>query len=322
MLTSLFFVVKSNVRIRGITGMNLTGHNLALLASLSTMLDEKNVTRAAARLGISQPALSAQLARLRDIFNDPLLTPAMSGKGMVLTPRGAHLREPLRQALQVLEDVVSIAPVFDPSVAERAFSLGANDNASAIMGPRLIQLVRNAGLSGIRFSFRAVDHNKLAEQLETGEIDIALVSQSAVPSNASNEPLLQEEFRMAQRKDHPRGTRPSTIEEYAQLEHVIVSGDGGGFRGFIDDLLAEKGLSRRVGVSVQYYSLVPLILQMTDLVSTLPARFLDRYADSLASTPLPFEVRRFNLYATWHTRFDNDPAHAWLRGQLALCASS
>jgi DNA-binding transcriptional LysR family regulator len=301
MLTSLLLVVKSNVRIRGITGMNLTGHNLALLASLSTMLDEKNVTRAAARLGISQPALSAQLARLRDIFNDPLLTPAMSGKGMVLTPRGAHLREPLRQALQVLEDVVSIAPVFDPSVAQRAFSLGANDNASAIMGPRLIQL---------------------AEQLETGEIDIALVSKSAVPSNASNEPLLQEEFRMAQRKDHPRGTRPSTIEEYAQLEHVIVSGDGGGVRGFIDDLLAEKGLSRRVGVSVQYYSLVPLILQMTDLVSTLPARFLDRYADSLASTPLPFEVRRFNLYATWHTRFDNDPAHAWLRGQLALCASS
>ena len=133
--------------------------------------------------------------------------------------------------------------------------------------------------------------------------------------------LFEERFMMAQRKDHPRGSRPPTIEEYGRLEHVIVSGDGGGFRGFVDDILKDKGFTRRVGVSVQFYSVVPLILQSTDLVCTLPARFLSRYADTLVPLALPFDARRFSLYATWHARFDNDPGHAWLRQQLAVCAA-
>ncbi|HWX02267.1 LysR family transcriptional regulator [Collimonas sp.] len=299
--------------------MNITRHNLALLASLSALLEEKNVTKAAARLGLSQPALSSQLATLREIFGDPLLTTSISGKGMVLTPRGAHLRVPLRQALQALEDVVSNEPVFDPHSAQRIFSLGANDNASAIMAPRLVQFVRDNEMSGIRFSFRVIDPNKLAEQLENGELDVALVSKDRL-SQAPQKLLFEEEFRMAQRKDHPRGTQPPTLEEYARLEHVIVSGSGGGYRGVIDDILKEKNISRHVGVSVQYYSLVPLILQTTDLVCTLPARFLERYSDLLVSTPLPFDAKYFSLYATWHERFDKDPGHIWLRAQLALCA--
>lgn len=300
--------------------MNINGHNLALLASLSVMLDEKNVTRAAVRLGISQPALSAQLSRLRDIFDDPLLTPALSGKGMVLTPRAAFMREPLRQALRVLEDVVNIPLAFDPAVSQRLFSIAANDNAGAIMAPKLVEHVRAQGFDGMRFSFRAINFNTLPEQLESGDIDLALVSKSAVP-NASQELLLQEEFRVAQRKEHPRGRQSLSIDDYIQLEHIIVSGEGGGFRGFIDDLLAQKGLSRRVGVSVQYYSLVPLILQSTNLVCTLPARFVERYPDTLVSTPLPFDVKQFSVYTTWHSRFDTDPGHEWLRAQLKYCAS-
>lgn len=299
--------------------MNVTRHNLALLASLSAILDEKNVTHAAAKLGISQPALSAQLATLRNMLDDPLLVPAMPGRGMVLTPRGNYLRDPLRRALQALEDVVNNEPLFDPLTSQRVFAIGANDNASAIIGPKLLQSVKSAGVNGIRFSFRSIDFDKLPEQLETGEIDVALVSKIVMP-NASQEPLLEEEFRMAQRKGHPRGEREATLEEYAALEHVIVSGDGGGFRGFIDDILAAQGLRRRVGVSVQYYSLVPLLLQATDLVCTLPARFLDRYSNVLVSTPLPFETRRFDLFSTWHSRFDSDSSHVWLREQLSLCA--
>ncbi|WP_219268357.1 LysR family transcriptional regulator [Pseudomonas sp. Xaverov 259] len=301
--------------------MNLTGHNLALLASLSTLLDERNVTRAAERLSISQPALSAQLARLRDLFGDPLLTPALSGKGMVLTPRGEHLQQPLRQALQVLEDVINHTPLFDPFSAQRVFSLAANDNASAIMAPRLIALTRAMGIQGIRFAFRGIDKNKLPEQMESGDIDLALTGKDAV-DKASQLLLLEEEFRLGQRIGHPRGTGPVTLAAYTQLEHVLVSGDGGGFYGFMDEALARKGLARRVGVSVQYYSLVPLILQTTDLVCTLPAQFLERYAGTLQSSALPLEVQRYNLYAAWHSRFDQDPAHAWLRSMLSQCAAA
>ena len=286
MLASISSGVKSNFGIRGITRMNLTRHNLALLASLSTMLDEKNVTRAAARLGLSQPALSAQLSRLRDVFGDPLLTPALSGKGMVLTPRAAHMREPLRHALLALENVVNIPDVFDPQTSQRVFSIGVNDNAGAILAPRLMQHVRGQGFNGMRFAFRVNNFSKLPEQLESGEIDLALVSKNAVP-NASQELLLQEDFRVAQRKEHPRGRQALTIEEYAGLEHVIVSGDGGGFRGFIDDILAQQGFVRRVSASVQYYSLAPLLLQSTDLVCTLPARLVERYADTLSPLHCP-----------------------------------
>jgi DNA-binding transcriptional LysR family regulator len=301
--------------------MDINGHHLPLLASLRIMLDEKNITRAAARLSISQPALSAQLARLRDVFDDQLLTPAASGKGMVLTPRGNELREPLRLALQHLEDVVNKPSAFDPAKSDRTFTVGANDNATAIIGSRLVSLMRHRGLPQIRLAFRGIDFAKLTDQLETGEIDVALVSKSALPGNLPNQPLLEEKFMMAQRKGHPRGLRRPSLNEYARLDHVIISGDGGGFRGFIDDILGEKGLTRRVGVSVQYYSVVPLLLQSTDLVCTLPQRFLSRYPDTLEALRLPFDTRRFTLHATWHSRFDKDPGHAWLRKQLALCAT-
>ena len=134
--------------------MDMNGHKLQLLASLNILLDERNVTRAAERLGISQPALSAQLARLRDVFGDPLLTPAASGKGMVLTPRGLELKEPLREALRQLDDVVSQPERFDPRESDRTFTIGGNDNATAIIAPRLVQGLHRSGATQMRLAFR------------------------------------------------------------------------------------------------------------------------------------------------------------------------
>jgi DNA-binding transcriptional LysR family regulator len=301
--------------------VDINGHDLPLLLSLRTMLDEKNITRAAARLGISQPALSAQLARLRDVFDDQLLMPAASGKGMVLTPRGSELREPLRLALQQLEAVVTKPSVFDLETSDRTFTLGANDNATAIIGSRLVSLLRGSARSQIRLAFRSIDLSRLTDQLETGEIDVALVSKSAVPAHMPNQRLLEEGFMMAQRRDHPRGTRRPSLKEYARLDHVMISGDGGGFRSFVDDILAEHGLTRRVAVSVQHYSVVPLLLQSTDLICTLPQQFLNRFPDKLLALRLPFDTRPFTLHATWHARFDGDAGHQWLRRQLETCVN-
>ncbi|WP_338822844.1 LysR substrate-binding domain-containing protein [Bradyrhizobium septentrionale] len=211
-------------------------------------------------------------------------------------------------------------PVFEPKSSQRTFAIGANDNASAMLGGRLVQRMRRSGAATTRLAFRAVDPARLAAQLEAGEIDIALVSKNALPNGMPHRPLLEERFMMAQRKAHPRGSRRPSLKEYASLEHVIVSGDGGSFRGFVDDILAARGLTRRVGVSVQHYSVVPVILQSTDFVCTLPARFLARYSNVLTAIGLPFDAGHFSLYATWHARFDNDPGHVWLRDLLADCA--
>jgi DNA-binding transcriptional LysR family regulator len=296
--------------------LDIIGRDLALLASLSTLLDERNVTRAAGRLGISQPALSAQLARLRDIFGDPLLTPAVSGKGMVLTPLAARMREPLRQALQHLQHVVSEPVLFDPRLSERTFCIAANDNAGFIVGAQLLPRLHSEGRQGIRLALRGIDAGELGEELERGEIDVALVGANLLPSHMSHLSLFTDEYRLAQRKGHPRGRTPPSLEEFVALGHILVSGRAGGFHGFVDDILRAKGLTRPVVVSVQYYGIVPSLLQASDLVCTLPDRFLKRHADDLDSLPLPFEARRYNLLASWHPRFDNDPGHVWLRQQL------
>ena len=148
---------------------------------------------------------------------------------------------------------------------------------------------------------------------------MALVSENMLPGSMSHQRLSVDEYRLAQRKGHPRGKKVPSLDEYAGLQHVLVSGEGGGFHCFVDDILRLKGLKRRVGVSVQYYGIVPLLLQTTDLVSNLPGRFLERFADDLLSLPLPFETTGVSLHATWHPRFDNDPGHVWLRQELALC---
>lgn len=299
--------------------MDINGSNLTLLGSLSILLDERNVTRAAGRLGVSQPALSAQLARLRDMFGDALLIPAVSGKGMVLTPLGTQLQDPLREALQRVREIVSAPMVFDPRDSDRVFTVGANDNACTVVGVRLVPRLLSFDRSGVRVALRTIDYRKLVEQLETGELDVVLIGENMLPAALSHRKLSEDDYRLAQRKGHPRGTESPSLAEYAALKHILVSGEGGGFHGFADDILQAQGLARRVEVSVQHYGLVPLLLQATDLVSTLPASFLERYETELDALALPFETRRFSLHAAWHPRFDHDPGHLWLRQQLALC---
>ena len=188
--------------------MDIRGHDLGLLASLNVLLEETNGSKAAERLGISQPALSAQLARLRDLFGDALLLPASSGKGMVPTTRAIELGQPLRAALQTLGDAVSTPARFDAATAIRTFTIAANDNATAMLGVRLNERVATR-FPGLRIAFRSVGKAELPALLESGDVDIAWVSKEAIPRGGSSKALLREEFRMAQRLAHPRGTGPA-----------------------------------------------------------------------------------------------------------------
>ena len=134
--------------------IDFKGADLNLLVSLDALIEEGNVTKAAARLNVSQPALSAQLARLRELFQDPLLVPSRTGRGMIPTARALKLRGPLHAALKDLETVIKRPPAFDPLTANRSFAIAASDNATVVLGIGLIERVRKLAGPGVRVSDR------------------------------------------------------------------------------------------------------------------------------------------------------------------------
>lgn len=302
--------------------IDLKGVDLNLLVSLDALLEESNVTRAAARLHLTQPAVSTQLARLRQLFGDPLLIPSPSGRGMTRSARGTELMAPLKAALAQVEAVVRGQASFDPFVDTRRFVIAGSDQAVAVLGFRLMQSWPTQAGPNAQLAFVAAESAVSIDRLERGEIDVLIGSERMVPAWAKARKLYDERFVCVQRKGHPRGVAPLDLDTYCSLEHVLVSTSGGSFFGFMDEHLQALGRARRVVLSVQHFTVVPELLALTDYVSTLPMRLATRYRDALDVFELPFEARGFSMFAAWHPRSHLDPASVWLRDLLAQVAQS
>jgi DNA-binding transcriptional LysR family regulator len=228
---------------------------------------------------------------------------------------------PLHAALKNLEAVVRHQPAFDPLTDTRRFVIAAHDNATVVLGMRLMERLPTSAGPGVRVAFVIGDQPTAASRLESGEIDLLLGSDRMVPPSMKARKLYDEHFVFVQRRGHPRGTAPLDLDAYCALDHVLVSTSGGSFHGFMDEHLDELGRERRVALSVQHFTLVPELLSKTDYVSTLPSRFAARYVDQLDIFALPFDARGFTLYAGWHPRNQADPALVWLRDTLAELAA-
>ncbi|KCB29381.1 transcriptional regulator, LysR family [Bordetella hinzii CA90 BAL1384] len=319
--------------------------DMGLLVSLDVLLEEANVTRAARRLAISQPALSAQLARLRQVLDDPLLVPAERGRGMRLTPRAAQLKSPLHELLTRLEDLVEAPYAFDPGTAKRDFTIAINDNAAMTIGLDLIERIRKQSYVGLRLAMLQIPRDEVLDITARGRIDLVIGTRAFMPPGLRTHDLVDDRFQVAQRKGHPRGAAAMTLEQYCAYEHVLVSTNGSYHSG-IDDFLAELGHYRhtvliakidwraevvsfdgivrrclRSTVSVQYYTAVPPILERTNCLATLPERFLHRFDHMIDRFDLPFAFDPFQLQVGWHPRFDEDLGHQWLREQLIAVRS-
>ncbi len=292
---------------------NLRRLDLNLLVTLDVLLSEHNVTRAAQRLNFSQPSVSVHLAKLRDIFSDPLLLPGP--RGMRPTARAEALREPLHQALDALGRAVSPASPFDPAEARHTWRIAAADyGESAMLLPALAGL--RAAAPHARLAVLQVVPSRLARQAEQGEIDLALHTSEDAPAGLRRRALFKERYVLVGRAGHPRLKRRPTLAQFCQLEHVIVSPDGGGFHGITDEALAAAGLTRRVVLSVPHFLFVLSVLASTDLVAMLPSRLL-RDTRALRIVEPPVDVPGFEFAMFWHERSHRDPAHQWLREQIA-----
>lgn len=292
---------------------NLRRLDLNLLVTLDALLSEHNVTRAAQRLNFSQPSVSVHLAKLRDIFGDPLLLPGP--RGMRPTARGEELRAPLREALEALGRALSPASPFDPAQARQTWRVAASDyGESTILLPALASL--RTAAPGTRLAVLELAPARIVQQSEQGQIDLAFHTSDGAPEGLRRRPLFKERYVLAGRAGHPRLKRRPTLAQFCALEHVIVSPDGGGFHGVTDDTLAEAGLTRRVALSVPHFLFVIAALARTDMVAMLPERLV-RGNGALRMVEPPVDVPGYEMAMLWHERSHRDPAHQWLREHIA-----
>jgi len=287
--------------------------DLNLLVTLDVLLAEHNVTRAAERLNLSQPAVSVHLAKLREFFGDSLLLPGP--RGMLPTARAEELREPLRQALEALGYVVSPAQPFAPAEARHTWRVMASDyGESTIVLPALTGLRTLA--PNTQLAVLELVPSRIARQADRGEIDLAFHTRDDAPPGLRSRALFTERYVLVGRAGHPELERPPTLERFCRLDHVIVSPNGGGFRGVTDETLVVTGLSRRVSLSVPHFLFVLSTLLSTDLVAMLPERLV-RGNTALQVTEPPIQVPGYEMVMLWHERSHRDPAHRWLREHIA-----
>ncbi|RKP46018.1 LysR family transcriptional regulator [Trinickia fusca] len=292
---------------------NLRRLDLNLLVTLDALLAEHNVTRAAERLHLSQPTVSVQLAKLRDVLGDPLLLPGP--RGMRPTARAEALREPLRHALEGLAQAVAPVSPFDPAKATHAWRVAASDySESTIVLPALSGL--RAVAPGTRLAVLGIIPSRIEKQAEQGEIDLAFHTTEGAPPGLRRRALFTERYILVGRAGHPRLKRRPTLAQFCSLDHVIVSPDGGGFYGVTDDVLARAGLTRNVVLSVPHFLFVMSAVASTDLVAMLPSR-LAHNVGALRVVEPPVEVPGYEMSMLWHERVHRDPAHRWLRDHIA-----
>jgi len=232
------------------------------------------------------------------------------------TARGLALLAPLREALGGLERMLSAQTPFDPSSTELTWRLAASDYAQyAILTPLLARL---RGLAPhARVAVRAMVPNQVARQAENGDIDLAFTTADEAPESLRGAHLFAERYQFIARKHHPLLERPPTLAQFCALDHVLVSPDGGGFKGAADVLLEARGRKRRVAVSVPSFLMVPELLRRSDMVAFLPARLLEGRMQGLQAIDAPVQPPGYDMRMVWHERAHADPAQAWLRAQVA-----
>jgi DNA-binding transcriptional LysR family regulator len=313
--------VKSNVDIGAIRMMNFPALDLNLLKVFDAVMTELSATRAGERLGLSQPAVSSALARLRRVTGDELFV--RDGNRMVPTPMALSMREPVRQAMQKLEDVFSEVAGFDPATSRRTFTIIGSDYFSSLLMPRLIRSVQEQAPHVV---LRMLDapSGAVVQRLGEGTADAALDRAIETPSWINHRELFVSYLLCIAARDHPdiraSGIKPGErlpAELFCRLPQAILSMDGSR-TGSIDGALKERGLSRHVAVTLPHFQAVALSVAESRLIASLPvhfARHVAQYLDIELYQP-PLDPPKVSTSLYWHRRLERDAANSWLRDHV------
>ena len=297
--------------------MQLNRFDLNLLIALDALLHEKNVTRAAERVFVSQPAMSAALQKLRDYFDDPLLVRV--GRDMELTPRGLSLVEPVREALLRIQATLGTQPTFDPATVKRTYTIAVTDEAAPRVLPGVLRrLAREA--PGIQCHIEQVSQTSLT-RLEYGDADLYLGLNSlrlfglkAFPETLRIIDLRPVRWVCVVSRDHPSVEERITEAQYLALPHVF--GWPSGHTIPLEELV-RRLMNANIDVRATTQGLleIPSLIAGTELIATLPEHLavtLEKLAP-VKVLPLPFETPETREVVIWHKRNEPDPGHAWLR---------
>lgn len=292
---------------------------LRLLVVLEVLVAERSVTRAAERLGLTQPAVSHALRQLRQMFGDDLLVRDRSG--MVPTPLALDLLPGLRSGLSELERVLNRDTTFDPASSRRIFTMATVDYPQIVGLPALIARLRNES-PGIDVRVRGIQPG-IAEMLATGWLDVVLAGgeterELALDKGLMRTTVFDEPLVCILRHGHPALDGPLTLDAYAALDHILVS-TAGGDRGMVDGVLDRERRTRRVAVTVSQFVGAPPLVAASDLVATVPRGLAEYFSAFLPITMRepPIALPRGRGHLWWHQRYQNDPGHRWWR--TALC---
>jgi DNA-binding transcriptional LysR family regulator len=292
--------------------MDIRDKDLNLLVILKTLLEELNLSKAGKRLGLSQPAVSHALSRLRDQFDDPLLV--RTSHGMRPTPRAQEMSERIRHLINEAEQIFQKQESFDPSTAKGRVVIATTDYFDQLVMPRLVPILMREA-PDVQIVTKISSAKSPREELERGESDLAIAGFfSKLGDGLYQQKLFDENFVAIVRKNHPIVKSKLSLKQFIALDHLLVSPHGD-MDGVVDVALRNIGESRRIVAGVASFASPGMVLAESDAVLTIPERVADIYLKylPLKSFPVPLKIPGFAVLQVWHQRLSQDPLHGWVR---------
>lgn len=299
-----------------IQSMDIRQVDLNLLKVFDALAKKRHVTQAGVSIGLSQPAMSYALARLRDLFEDPLFV--RTGHGMEPTPRAQSLIDPVARVLELVQNDILPAPEFRPGESSRTFVLCMSDIGEMVFLPRLLRYL-DAQAPNVRIKTVALSTPELEQGLSSGDVDLAVGYFPGLEgASIRRKALYRHSFVCIAREDHPHIGDTLSLEQYLAASHAMVRPEGR-TQDILERAQARLGIRVNVRFSLPRFMGIPFIVAGSDTIAAVPLAVGRRFAEfvNVKLLPLPFPVPKYDLHLHWHSRFHHEPANRWMREAMS-----